>query len=73
MKLLDIQLVKTHFSKLLELFVNRKDVVFTRAEKPVARIQPYVEELKTPRVPGMDKGKVTILPSFDELLEEFKR
>ena len=45
--------------------------MIAKAGKPVARILPFVAEDVSPRVPGIDKGKVTILPDFDEPIPEF--
>lgn len=61
---------KTHFSKLLERVLNGEEVVIAKAGKPVARILPVTQEIET-RVPGIDKGKVIIMPGFDEPLPEF--
>jgi antitoxin (DNA-binding transcriptional repressor) of toxin-antitoxin stability system len=36
----------------------------------VARILP-VATSASPRVPGIDKGKIVIMPDFDDPLEEF--
>ena len=62
---------KTHFSKLLERVLNGEEVVIAKAGKPVARILPFVAEDVSRRVPGIDKGKVIILPDFDAPLPEF--
>ena len=62
---------KTHFSKLLERALNVEEVVIAKAGKPVARILPYLAEDISPRIPGIDKGKVIIMPDFDAPLPEF--
>jgi prevent-host-death family protein len=61
---------KTHFSKLLERVLKGEEVIIAKAGKPVARILPVVANV-TLRTPGIDKGKITILPNFDDPLEEF--
>lgn len=71
MTIFNIHDAKTHFSKLLERVSKGEDIVIAKAGKPVARILPFVAEDVSPRVPGIDKGKVTILPDFDEPLPEF--
>jgi prevent-host-death family protein len=71
MTMFNIHDAKTHFSKLLERVLKGEDIVIAKAGKPVARILPFVEENSSPRVPGIDKGKVTIMPDFDEPLPEF--
>ena len=61
---------KTHFSKLLDRVLKGEEVIIAKAGKPVARILPVVSDVSV-RQPGIDKGKVVILPDFDEPLEEF--
>lgn len=70
MTIYNIHEAKTHFSKLLERVLNGEEVIIAKAGKPVARILPVVTEV-TQRVPGIDKGKVIIMPDFDEPLPEF--
>jgi len=62
---------KNHFSKLIERVINGEEVVIAKAGKPVARILPSVADDNSPRVPGIDKGKVIIKPDFDAPLPEF--
>jgi prevent-host-death family protein len=71
MTIYNVHDAKTHFSKLLELVVNGEEVVIAKAGKPVARILPFVAIDFSPRVPGIDKGKVLIMPDFDAPLPEF--
>jgi len=66
----NIHEAKTHFSKLLERVLKGEEVIIAKAGKPVARMLPIVENVTT-RTPGIDKGKVTIMPNFDDPLEEF--
>jgi len=66
----NIHEAKTHFSKLLERVLNGEEVIIAKAGKPVARILPVVNNV-SPRVPGIDKGKIIIMPNFDDPLEEF--
>lgn len=70
MAIFNIHEAKTHFSKLLERVLNGEEVIIAKAGKPVARILPITADA-SPRVPGIDKGKVTIMPDFDDPLEEF--
>jgi len=70
MAVFNIHEAKTHFSKLLERVMNGEEVVIAKAGKPVARILPVTTNVST-RQPGIDKGKVTIMPDFDAPLEEF--
>lgn len=71
MTVFNVHDAKTHFSKLLERAMNGEEVVIAKAGKPVARLLPFVEENVSPRIPGIDKGRVTIMPDFDDPLPEF--
>jgi len=71
MAVFNIHEAKTHFSKLLERVLNGEEVVIAKAGKPVARILPYTTEDISPRVSGIDRGKVIIMPDFDAPLPEF--
>lgn len=70
MAIFNIHEAKTHFSKLLERVMKGEEVIIAKAGKPVARILPVSTQVST-RQPGVDKGKVTIMPDFDAPLEEF--
>jgi prevent-host-death family protein len=71
MAVFSIQEAESHFSELLERVVNGEEVIITKAGKPVARILPVTSEVAV-RQPGKDKGKVIIMPDFDDPLEEFE-
>jgi prevent-host-death family protein len=68
MAIFNIHEAKTHFSKLLERVLNGEEVIIAKAGKPVARILPVVTNIST-RKPGNDK--ITIMPNFDDPLDEF--
>lgn len=61
---------KTHFSRLIEKVLNGEEVIIAKAGKPVARISPIIDDT-SPRVFGLDKGKVKIASDFDAPLPEF--
>jgi prevent-host-death family protein len=71
MAIFNIHNAKTHFSKLLKRVQSGEEIIIARSGKPVARMIPYNPEETTPRIPGIDKGKVTIMPDFDDPLPEF--
>ncbi len=71
MTVFDVHEAKTHFSKLLERVLNGEEVIIAKAGKPVARLLPFTQEDTLPRMPGIDKGKVIIMPDFDDPLPEF--
>jgi prevent-host-death family protein len=70
MIIFNIHEAKTHFSKLIERVLNGEEVIIAKAGKPVARILPVINNV-SPRVPGIDKGKIMIMPDFNDPLEEF--
>ncbi len=72
MTVFNIHDAKAHFSKLIERVLNGEEVVIAKAGKPVARIVPYALEDQSPRVPGIDKGKLNIKPDFDAPIPEFE-
>jgi prevent-host-death family protein len=67
----NIHEAKTHFSKLLKRVMSGEEIVIAKAGKPVARLLPIEIDDVSPRVPGIDKGKVIIHPDFDDPLLEF--
>lgn len=71
MTIYNVHDAKTHFSKLLDMVINGEEVVIAKAGKPVARILPFIVEDFSPRIPGIDKGKLIIMPDFDAPLPEF--
>ena len=71
MTIFNVHEAKTQFSKLLERVMNGEEVVIAKAGKPVARLLPFIQEDTSPRIPGIDKGKVIIMPDFDDPLPEF--
>ena len=70
MTVFDLHEAKTHFSKLLERVLNGEEIIIAKAGKPIARILPVFNTM-SPRVPGIDKGKIVIMPNFNDPLEEF--
>ncbi|RLA40729.1 MAG: type II toxin-antitoxin system Phd/YefM family antitoxin [Gammaproteobacteria bacterium] len=69
-KIVNMHEAKTNLSALLALVEKGEEVVICRANKPVARLEPY----KAPSVKrqlGEAKGQLEILPGFDDLPEEF--
>ena len=67
----NIHEAKTHFSKLLEQVSKGEEVIIANAGKPVARLLPFAVNDTSPRKPGIDKGKIIIMPDFDDPLPEF--
>jgi prevent-host-death family protein len=62
---------KTHLSRLVERAEAGEDVVIQRNGKPVARLVPVVEELRSlATVRGAWRGRVRMSDDFDELPED---
>ena len=68
----NIHAAKTHLSRLVERAEQGQETVIARNGRPVARLVPY-EPVRERRVPGGWKGRVKILPGFDEMDEEIAR
>lgn len=67
----NIQDAKTHFSRQIERVLYGEEGVIAKAGKPMARFSPFVAEDISRRFPGIDKGKIIIMPDFDAPLPEF--
>jgi prevent-host-death family protein len=57
------------FAELIRRVQLGEEVIISQAGTPIARIVPIAEKL-LPRIPGLDRGKVTIAPDFDAPLPE---
>jgi prevent-host-death family protein len=73
MKVTNIHEAKTHFSKLVERAAAGEEIVIGKAGKPVVRLVPYVAPAHPKRKPGSLKGKIRILPGFDEMDREIEK
>jgi prevent-host-death family protein len=62
---------KTHLSRLLARVEAGEEIVIARAGKPIAVLSPAAER-PPDRVPGYDRGKVVIHPSFDDPIPELE-
>lgn len=65
---LDINQVKSNFSKVLDLAIEGEEIIITQNDQPVAQISPIKRALQR----GSAKGKVWISEDFDEPLEDFQ-
>ncbi|MEH2085208.1 type II toxin-antitoxin system Phd/YefM family antitoxin [Nostoc sp.] len=61
--------VTAKFSELLSQVLLGEEVVIAQKGIPVARLVALTDTT-SPRIPGLDKGKVIIAPNFDEPLPE---
>ena len=65
----NIHEAKTHLSRLLARVEAGEEVVIMRAGRPVARLVP-IHPPQAKRIPGIDRGKVSIAEDFDAPLPE---
>ena len=72
MTIYNIHEAKTHFSKLLARVLSGEEIVIAKAGNPIVRLLPFEKEVISPRVPGIDKGKIIIKANFDNNLPEFE-
>ncbi|WP_375510663.1 type II toxin-antitoxin system Phd/YefM family antitoxin [uncultured Nostoc sp.] len=61
--------VTAKFSELLSQVLLGEEVVIAQKGIPVARLVA-LRDTASPRIPGLDKGKVIIAPDFNEPLPE---
>lgn len=69
MDIVNVYEAKTHLSRLLDRVEAGEEIVIGRAGRPVARLVPYGESMKTRR-PGGWRGQVQIAEDFDELPDD---
>lgn len=60
---------QSDFVELLRRVLAGEEVVLSQAGNRIARIVPVTRQ-PSPRIPGLDRGKVVIAPNFDEPLPE---
>lgn len=70
-KPVNIHEAKTHLSRLVERVEAGEEITLARAGRPVARLVPY-RARRTPRRPGLWKGRVVIGADFDAPLPEIE-
>ena len=67
----NIHEAKTHLSRLINHVLEGEEVIIAKGNKPVVKMT-IVDNLKPKRKIGSAKGKIKIMPDFDEPLEDFK-
>ncbi len=60
---------QAEFAELLRRVRSGEEIIISQAGTPIARIVPIAEQ-KLPRIPGLDRGKVTITSDFDAPLPD---
>ena len=69
MQITNIHEAKTHLSRLVERAAKGEEIVIGKAGLPVAKLVPY-RAPSAKRKPGSMRGKIEILPGFDEADEQ---
>ena len=67
---MNVHEAKTHFSRLLADVQAGKEVVISKAGRPVAKLVPFSPPSPRLREPGGWEGRVWIAPDFDDLPED---
>ena len=67
---LNIHEAKTHLSRYLERLAKGEVILLCKRNTPIAEIRRVPPEPREPRPIGLAKGKVTVLPGFDDPLPQ---
>ena len=67
---MNIHEAKTNFSRLIVEVQAGREVVITRAGRPVAKLVPFNGQAEPPRTPGGWEGRVRMAEDFDETPSE---
>ena len=73
MTTVNIHEAKTHLSRLLERVAVGDEIVIAKSGKPIAKLVPYREAKRGPRVPDTEKGKIWISEDFDEFTPDLEK
>lgn len=69
-RVLNVHDAKTHLSKYLARVEQGETIVLCRRNQPVAELRPIRKKRTTPRPIGLERGRFTVGPAFDEPLPE---
>lgn len=67
---LNMHEAKTHLSRYVEMLARGEVIQLCKRNVPIAEIRGLSPERLEPRPIGLAKGKVTILPGFDDPLPD---
>jgi len=73
MTTVNIHEAKTHLSRLLERVAVGDEIVIAKSGKPIAKLVPYREAMRGPRVPDTEKGKIWISEDFNEFTPDLEK
>ncbi|MBA3924610.1 MAG: type II toxin-antitoxin system Phd/YefM family antitoxin [Nostocaceae cyanobacterium] len=65
----EVHVIQADFAELLRLVLLGEEVTISQAGTPIARIVPIAKQ-SSPRIPGLDRGKVKISADFDAPLPD---
>lgn len=68
----NIHEAKTQLSKLIQRALRGEEVIIAKDGRPVVRLSPIGSEGERRPDPGIDRGRVTIQPDFDDPLDDFE-
>lgn len=77
MIMVNVHEAKANLSEYLDAVERGERVVICRRNRPVAELRPSPADRREPRPIGLDRGRVTVSPSFfdplpEDLLEAFE-
>jgi prevent-host-death family protein len=67
----NIHKAKSTLSELIQRVLSGEDVIIAKDGHPVVRLIPFTPETGIRPLPGIDSGKLRLMPDFDEPLNEF--
>ena len=67
---LNVHDAKTHLSRYLRRLEDGEVIVLCRRDQPIAEIRPLPGIRKTPRIFGLDAGKIVLPAQFFERLDD---
>ncbi len=70
-KMVDLDVAQATLSELVAGLMPHDDIVIMKDQKPVAKLVATAT-VRPPRIPGLMKGKLTILAEDDQHLKDFE-
>lgn len=70
-KMVDLDVAQATLSELVAGLTPHDDIVIMKDQKPVAKLVATAT-VRPPRIPGLMKGKLTILAEDDQHLKDFE-
>ena len=70
--MVNIHEAKTQLSKLIQRALNGEEVIIAKDGSPVVKLTPIRAEGWQRPAAGLYAGQITIMPNFDDPLDEFE-